>query len=165
MGGHGLRHHRRHLSECDCVSTGQVSINALFSRPRIHRVLITPETIFKYLLASIKTKLQVQVQHRQRTTRSEEKGEPNGPPLSPPSYDSFISAVTHIIQKEGLPGLYRGLSSSILNTAFMNFAYFYWSTHARTAYQRFFRGFHNPGETNIVTELLLRAIGSAMAQR
>ncbi|PWY65933.1 mitochondrial carrier [Aspergillus eucalypticola CBS 122712] len=120
--------------------------------------------VIVYPLDNIKTKLQVHVQRRQRTTQSEEKGELGSPPPSPPSYDSLISVVTHIIQEEGLPGLYRGLGSSILNTASMNFAYFYWSSHARTAYQKFFRGSHNPVETNIVTELLLGAVGGAMAQ-
>ncbi|KAL4738927.1 mitochondrial carrier domain-containing protein [Aspergillus similis] len=115
-----------------------------------------------YPLDTIKTKLQVQVQRRHKST--EDKEDKSGSPSrTTPDYDTVLSAVTHVVQEEGMSGLYRGLSSSVLNTASMNFAYFYWSTKARTVHSRFF-SVPKTADSSIVTELLLGAVGGAMAQ-
>jgi hypothetical protein len=75
-----------------------------------------------------------------------------------------VDAISHVVQEEGISGLYRGLSSSILSTASINFAYFYWSTKAQTVHQHFLERYNIPDSDGIVKELLLGAVGGAMAQ-
>jgi hypothetical protein len=75
-----------------------------------------------------------------------------------------VDAISHVVQEEGISGLYRGLSSSILSTASINFAYFYWSTKARTVHQHFLKRYNIPDSGGIVKELLLGAVGGATAQ-
>lgn len=79
-------------------------------------------------------------------------------------YDNAIDAIRHILREEGLAGLYSGLGSSILSTASMNFAYFYWSTTARSIQQSTFQRYGIADTNSISKELGLGAIGGAMAQ-
>lgn len=46
----------------------------------------------------------------------------------------------------------------------MNFTYFYWSTKARTVHQHFPKSYNIPDSNGIVKEILLGAVGGAMAQ-
>ncbi|RHZ58385.1 uncharacterized protein CDV56_104912 [Aspergillus thermomutatus] len=119
--------------------------------------------IIVYPLDTIKTKLQVQVHSRPKCTETKED-ESRSPPPMPMSYDNVIDTVSHVVQEEGISGLYRGLSSSILSTASMNFVYFYWSTKARTVHRHFLKRHNIPDSNGIVKELLLGAVGGAMAQ-
>ncbi|KAF7168501.1 hypothetical protein CNMCM6106_003668 [Aspergillus hiratsukae] len=119
--------------------------------------------IIVYPLDTIKTKLQVQVHSRPKCTETKEH-ESHSPSHVFASYDNVVDAVSHVVREEGISGLYRGLSSSILSTASMNFAYFYWSTKARTVHQRILESYNIPDSNGIVKELLLGAVGGAMAQ-
>ncbi|KAF7177603.1 hypothetical protein CNMCM7691_005932 [Aspergillus felis] len=119
--------------------------------------------IIIYPLDTVKTRLQVQVHSRSKCTEPKEDKSRSPPPIHT-SYDNVLDAVSHVVQEEGISGLYRGLSSSILSTASMNFAYFYWSTKARTVYQHFLETYKIPDSNGIVKELLLGAVGGAMAQ-
>ncbi|KAJ5786988.1 hypothetical protein N7457_001978 [Penicillium paradoxum] len=116
-----------------------------------------------YPLDVVKTRLQVQVQ----PPKQKEAGDPeklSDSPEAQPYYDNAIDAIRHILREEGILGLYSGLGSSILSTASMNFAYFYWSTAARSIQQSAFRRYGVADTNSISKELGLGAIGGAMAQ-
>ncbi|PYI16091.1 hypothetical protein BO99DRAFT_232303 [Aspergillus violaceofuscus CBS 115571] len=81
-----------------------------FSVPDLLRFQFPNRTLVTF------SSINVQIQRRQGTAQCEQEGKPGSLPLPPPSYHSLLLAVTHIVQEEGFPGLYQGLSSSILNT-------------------------------------------------
>ncbi|KAJ5349564.1 hypothetical protein N7541_007291 [Penicillium brevicompactum] len=118
-----------------------------------------------YPLDIVKTRLQVQVrQHRKETTDREKPTTAEGTPDEHANYDGLLAAVSQIIREEGISGLYSGLGSSILGTASMNFAYFYWSTAARSFQVSTFKR-HGISDVNSITkELVLGAVGGALAQ-
>ncbi|KAI9925756.1 hypothetical protein AWENTII_012130 [Aspergillus wentii] len=115
--------------------------------------------VLVYPLDIVKTRLQVQVQQKQ-DDNDEEKADDAGPK----QYANAIEAIRQIIQEEGISGLYNGLGSSVLGTASMNFAYFFWSATARDAYQSVLRSYNQTDSNSITKELGLGAVGGALAQ-
>lgn len=106
-----------------------------------------------YPLDIVKTRLQVQVKHRKAV------GEPDA--ASHDHYDSTLDAISKIIADEGISGLYSGLSGGLLGVASTNFAYFYWYSVVRTAYQKY-TAISTPPSTPV--ELSLGALAGALAQ-
>ncbi|KAJ5591290.1 hypothetical protein N7450_005262 [Penicillium hetheringtonii] len=111
-----------------------------------------------YPLDIVKTRLQVHIQHP-KTDISIECGSDNDQ-----NSKNIWNTVLKIIQEDGVQGLYHGLESSMLGTASMNFAYFYWSAVARTIYREILQARGLSGSNSIVKELGLGAAGGAMAQ-
>lgn len=107
---------------------------------------------------SVKTRLQVHIQHLDKD-KPNDVGSGNDR-----NYYSTWNAVLKVIQDDGMSGLYNGLGSSILGTASMNFAYFYWSAVARTIHREVIRARGLSDSNSIVKELGLGAAGGAMAQ-
>lgn len=112
------------------------------------RIFGTDDDIF--VLCRVKTKLQVQVKEKGVT------GEP-----SDEHYESTIDAITKIVEKEGLSGLYSGIAGSLLGVASTNFAYFYWYSVVRTLYMASNKTPKPPGTA---IELSLGAVAGAVAQ-
>lgn len=108
--------------------------------------------------SSVKTRLQIQVQKRDRDETNDD-GTENGP-----RYNNAVDALFKIVKEDGFPGLYSGLGSSVLGTASMNFAYFYWSAAARILYGAILKAHGRADANSIVKELGLGAAGGAMAQ-
>lgn len=94
--------------------------------------------------------MQVQVKEKGVT------GEP-----SDEHYESTIDAITKIVEKEGLSGLYSGIAGSLLGVASTNFAYFYWYSVVRTLYMASNKTPKPPGTA---IELSLGAVAGAVAQ-
>ena len=122
----------------------------------------TPLSIIALNNISVKTRLQVQVQRRKQRIPDEGGNPP--PAASATQYDNLVDAIVQSVRDEGISGLYNGLSSSILGTAFMNFAYFYWSTGARNLYYTVLPVYKFPDSNSILKELSLGAVGGTMAQ-
>jgi len=99
-----------------------------------------------YPLDVIKTRLQVQSRHLQNVASHQQ-------------YTSTLDAFFKIIEQEGLSGLYVGISGGIFGTIAQNFAYFYWYSLIRGAYQK-----RNPGALGTFTELALGAVAGAFSQ-
>jgi hypothetical protein len=118
------------------------------------------------LLLSVKTRLQVQVQQRKLQDANNEEKQPDtaGSAEADGADDNSVGTIRQILREEGILGLYSGLGSSILSTASMNFAYFYWSTAARSLQQSTFRKFSIADRNSISKELGLGAVGGALAQ-
>ncbi|KAJ5688617.1 hypothetical protein N7462_003009 [Penicillium macrosclerotiorum] len=104
-----------------------------------------------YPLDLVKTKLQVQV--KQTKGQETEEGVDH--------YDSTIDAITKIVEKEGVSGLYSGMMGSLLGVASTNFAYFYWYSVVRTLYMASHKTPKPPGTA---IELSLGAVAGAVAQ-
>ncbi|CAG8946738.1 unnamed protein product [Penicillium salamii] len=114
---------------------------------------------------SVKTRLQVQVRQRPQETTDQEKQLTTEPTLEDHAHhDEAIGAICQILRDKGVLGLYSGLGSSILGTASMNFAYFYWSTAARSFQVSIFKRYGLSNTNSISKELLLGAVGGALAQ-
>lgn len=114
---------------------------------------------------SVKTRLQVQIrQHPQNTPDQEKQAIIESAPKRQVQYDGILNCIREIIHEEGILGLYGGLGSSILGTASMNFAYFYWSTAARGFQVSTFKRYGLSNANSISKELLLGAVGGALAQ-
>ncbi|KAJ5106141.1 hypothetical protein N7456_002816 [Penicillium angulare] len=103
-----------------------------------------------YPLDLVKTKLQVQVKQKDSDGTDEEE-----------HYESTIDAITKIVEKEGLTGLYSGIAGSLLGVASTNFAYFYWYSVVRTLYMASNKTPKPPGTA---IELSLGAVAGAVAQ-
>jgi hypothetical protein len=99
---------------------------------------------------SVKTRLQVQVKHKDDSFESDE-----------PHYNSTWDAITKIVADDGLRGLYAGIHGSLLGVASTNFAYFYWYSTVRTLYFKYQK---TPGPPSTLIELALGAIAGALAQ-
>ncbi|KAJ6104846.1 hypothetical protein N7523_011166 [Penicillium sp. IBT 18751x] len=97
----------------------------------------TSWTIGSEMLGSV----QIQKRERPNSERTDQSTEDT-------NYDNALDAVFQIIRENGICGLYSGLESSIVGTASMNFAYFYWLADTNS----------------VVKELGLGAVGGAMAQ-
>ncbi|KZZ89872.1 peroxisomal carrier protein [Ascosphaera apis ARSEF 7405] len=107
-----------------------------------------------YPLDIVKTRLQVQVNHRDPSAA--------GPlPSDHVHYDNTVDAITKIVEQEGLSGLYSGMSSSLFGVASTNFAYFYWYTIVRTLYMK---NSLLPKPPGTAMELSLGAVAGAIAQ-
>ncbi|KAF3393872.1 Peroxisomal adenine nucleotide transporter 1 [Penicillium rolfsii] len=104
-----------------------------------------------YPLDLVKTKLQVQVKQMKGTEGQDDVEH----------YDGTVDAITKIVEKEGLTGLYSGIAGSLLGVASTNFAYFYWYSVVRTLYMASKKGSQNPGTA---VELSLGAVAGAVAQ-
>ena len=109
----------------------------------------------------VKTRLQVQIQ-QQETSREDCKRDQSR--ADDPHYAGSIDAIKTILQQDGISGLYAGLESSVAGTASMNFAYFYWSAAAQTAYQQGLRYYGIEDSNGIIKEFSLGAAGGALAQ-
>ncbi|KAJ0421862.1 mitochondrial carrier domain-containing protein [Aspergillus carlsbadensis] len=106
-----------------------------------------------YPLDLVKTKLQVQV----KKTAEPEKEE-SGDAVH---YKSTWDAITKIVDKEGVEGLYSGMAGSLIGVASTNFAYFYWYSVVRTLYMS---SQNVPRPPGTAIELSLGAVAGAVAQ-
>lgn len=75
-----------------------------------------------------------------------------------------MDTVSQVLREEGVPGLYRGLSSSVIGTASMNFTYFYWSAVARSSYRSILQFYNLADTSGITSEFALGALGGTMSQ-
>lgn len=109
----------------------------------------------------VKTRLQVQVQqqHPHHGDKKSDQGR-----LHDPQYTGAVDAARKILRQDGISGLYTGLESSIVGTASMNFAYFYWSAAARSVYQQGLQYYGIEDFNSIIKEFGLGAAGGAVAQ-
>ncbi|KAL2848891.1 mitochondrial carrier domain-containing protein [Aspergillus pseudoustus] len=117
-----------------------------------------------YPLDIIKTKLQVQVKPLDDRTNTKTPADTIAPRPDDTIYTDVFDAVSQMIQEEGIKGLYRGIASTALNTTALNFAYFYWTTSVRTAHQALSRSYNLNASNALAKELLINALGGAMAQ-
>lgn len=76
-------------------------------------------------------------------------------------YESTLDAITKIVEKEGVNGLYSGMFGALLGVASTNFAYFYWYSVVRTLYMASAKSSTPPGTA---VELSLGAAAGAVAQ-
>lgn len=82
-------------------------------------------------------------------------------PADDQHYTSALDAITKIVKVEGLPGLYAGMTGSLIGVGSTNFAYFYWYTVVRSLYLQY-RSINTPPGT--AAELALGAAAGAIAQ-
>ncbi|OJJ62154.1 hypothetical protein ASPSYDRAFT_85850 [Aspergillus sydowii CBS 593.65] len=106
-----------------------------------------------YPLDLVKTKLQVQIKN------ADEPEKPSS--TDDVHYKSTWDAITKILDKEGVEGLYSGMAGSLIGVASTNFAYFYWYSVVRTLYMSS-KSVPKPPGTAI--ELSLGAVAGAVAQ-
>ncbi|CAK37004.1 hypothetical protein CBS63078_208 [Aspergillus niger] len=104
-----------------------------------------------YPLDLVKTKLQVQVKTNDAKDENSETVH----------YKSTLDAITKIVEKEGVEGLYSGIVGSLIGVASTNFAYFYWYTVVRAFYMASNKVPKPPGTA---IELSLGAVAGAVAQ-
>lgn len=112
---------------------------------------------------SVKTRLQVQIQKREQD-HDDSTVKTDHASTEDAHYDNALHAIIQILRKDGISGLYSGLESSIVGTAFMNFTYFYWSATARRFYESLLHSHDLSNSNSIVKELGIGAVGGAMAQ-
>ncbi|PYI27350.1 mitochondrial carrier [Aspergillus indologenus CBS 114.80] len=106
-----------------------------------------------YPLDLVKTKLQVQVKQADET-----KKEGSDETVH---YKSTLDAINKIVEKEGIEGLYSGITGALIGVASTNFAYFYWYTIVRSLYMASNKVPKPPGTA---IELSLGAVAGAVAQ-
>lgn len=119
-----------------------------------------------YCYCRVKTRLQVQVQQHERNNGGKKDGDNKADrrKMQDGQYTGAVDAIQKILRQDGISGLYTGLESSIAGTASMNFAYFYWSAAARSAYQQGLQYYGIEDFNSIVKEFGLGAAGGALAQ-
>lgn len=111
-----------------------------------------------YPLDVVKTVIQTQL---------EAKRHPDDPKVQA-RYKNSLDALKKIYAKQGIPGLYVGLSSSLLGTAVQSFTYFYWYSFVRKLWARLKRlqlqrlKLSNANST--IEELLLGMVAAALGQ-
>jgi hypothetical protein len=91
-----------------------------------------------------------------KTAESEKEGSDDAA-----HYKSTWDAITKIVDKEGVEGLYSGMAGSLIGVASTNFAYFYWYSIVRTLYMS---SKNVPKPPGTVIELSLGAVAGAVAQ-
>ncbi|KZF25016.1 mitochondrial carrier [Xylona heveae TC161] len=104
-----------------------------------------------YPLDIVKTRIQVQA--KQVSTSVDGNADPH--------YESTLDAILKIVEREGVQGLYSGMNGSLIGTAAMNFAYFYWYSIIRSIY---FSSKRVPIPPNTAIELSLGALAGGVAQ-
>ncbi|KAL4802677.1 mitochondrial carrier domain-containing protein [Aspergillus unguis] len=107
-----------------------------------------------YPLDLVKTKLQVQVKKAGESDEKERSSDDV-------HYKGTWDAITKILDKEGIEGLYSGMAGSLIGVASTNFAYFYWYSVVRSLYMASERVPKPPGTA---IELSLGAVAGAVAQ-
>lgn len=107
-----------------------------------------------YPLDIVKTKLQVQVKRNEKDTYVDSHGEVH--------YDGTLHAIQHIMQEEGLQGLFQGITGNLIGVVSTNFAYFYWYGFIRSQYHKRIAKSDAPASTAV--ELSLGALAGALAQ-
>lgn len=108
-----------------------------------------------YPLDLVKTRLQTQVKRSAKDTYVEEAGSVH--------YEGTIHAIQHIIQEEGVSGLFNGLAGNLLGVVSTNFAYFYWYGVVRETYANKIAAKKGQAASTAV-ELTMGAIAGALAQ-
>lgn len=83
-----------------------------------------------YPLDIVKTRIQVQ-KRKENAQHTHDGGEVT---IDGDHYTSALDAISKIVQKEGIRGLYAGIAGGLVGTASQNFAYFYWYTFVRDVY-------------------------------
>lgn len=106
-----------------------------------------------YPLDIVKTRLQVQVKHKDLAA--------DAAPGAEPHYTSTWDAITKIAEQDGVLGLYNGIGGSLIGVASTNFAYFYWYSIVRAVYERSNKSKAAP---SALVELSLGAVAGAVAQ-
>ncbi|RAH70743.1 putative peroxisomal carrier protein [Aspergillus aculeatinus CBS 121060] len=106
-----------------------------------------------YPLDLVKTKLQVQVKQADETKKESSDETVH--------YKSTLDAINKIVEKEGVEGLYSGITGALIGVASTNFAYFYWYTIVRSLYMASNKVPKPPGTA---IELSLGAVAGAVAQ-
>lgn len=101
----------------------------------------------------MKTKLQVQVKQADETKKESSDETVH--------YKSTLDAINKIVEKEGVEGLYSGITGALIGVASTNFAYFYWYTIVRSLYMASNKVPKPPGTA---IELSLGAVAGAVAQ-
>ncbi|KXT03145.1 hypothetical protein AC578_7709 [Pseudocercospora eumusae] len=107
-----------------------------------------------YPLDLVKTRLQTQVKRSITDTHAAD-------PLDV-HYEGTLHAIQHIIQEEGVSGLFNGLGGNLLGVVSTNFAYFYWYGLVRELYHDKIAKSRKTASTPV--ELTLGAIAGALAQ-
>lgn len=109
-----------------------------------------------YPLDVIKTVIQTQL---------EAKKNPDDPNAQV-RYKNSLDALKKIYAKQGIKGLYVGLSSSLLGTAVQSFTYFYWHSFVRKLWARLKRlQLKSLNKSNsTIEELLLGMVAAALGQ-
>lgn len=150
MGKRSCGRNGRRPGKCDGIPIGPVRITPV-ERRSFQDSTARNNLLTKLTFDSVKTKLQVQVK---QTNGAEGQDEVE-------HYDGTVDAITKIVEKEGVTGLYSGIAGSLLGVASTNFAYFYWYSVVRTLYMASNKGSQNPGTA---VELSLGAVAGAVAQ-
>lgn len=109
---------------------------------------------FVYPLDIVKTRLQVQVKRSEKDTHIDHHGHVH--------YEGTLHAIQHIMQEEGMSGLFQGITGNLLGVVSTNFAYFYWYGFIRSQYHKRIAKSDAPAST--VVELSLGALAGALAQ-
>jgi len=80
----------------------------------------------------------------------------------------MLRVLLRILKKEGIAGLYRGFTATMLNTFSMQYAYFFFYSFVRTSYIRHLKAQLPPGTKapplSTAAELILGAVAGALAQ-
>lgn len=106
-----------------------------------------------YPLDIVKTRLQTQVKRNAKDTYTDDPHNIH--------YEGTLHAISHIMQEEGLSGLFQGITGNLIGVVSTNFAYFYWYSFVRTTYLEKIAKHNKPGTA---AELLMGAMAGALAQ-
>lgn len=107
-----------------------------------------------YPLDMVKTRLQTQVKRSEKDTHVDAEGYVH--------YDGTMHAIMHIIQEEGIAGLFQGITGNLIGVVSTNFAYFYWYGLVRETYHK--RIAKNNAPASTAAELSMGAVAGALAQ-
>lgn len=86
-----------------------------FPSCKISNIVVSNANIYSYPLITLSTRAQVESKRAQTST---------------------LDAVRHIIQREGISGLYSGLNSALFGISMTNFVYYYWYEWTRAAFEK-----------------------------
>ena len=116
-------------------------------------LIITPDFFILSYLYRIKTRLQVQ-----NKTVSKAQGQE--------AYTSASNALLSIVKKEGVSGLYAGLSTGLVGTVIQSFSYFYIYSAIRRAWQKRVETISTPMELLLgagISNLFTRRCGCSLS--